>query len=170
MSSYIQGKDLRLFVRHSSGLYKPAAYARNCVLSVSREVVETSSRKSGKFRTKKAGRIDWKVSSDGIASKLNKNEFYSVLLSGEPVKIVFTIGEQTPSEIGFEGKGFTGNAILTELQLTASYKDISTYNVSMEGSGELSPFIYDGTSDEWFLADGYVNAYGYVLKNGKLTF
>ena len=161
---YVKGHDLRVYMRSARGDYVPTAYARSCELSVTRDTEENSDRLSGRFKTRRPGRIDWGMSSDGLATDKVNMDIFEALVRGEPVRVVFSVGGSAPSEVGY-----AGYAYVTGLSLAAEYTDIAVYSISLEGTGELERFSY-AVESEWFLRDGVFDAYGYWLRDGKFDY
>lgn len=137
----ILGTDLMLF---NDG--KALAAATSCKLSLSANVLETSSKDSGKWVSKKAGKLSWTASSDNLFTMTDYKDLVTAMITRTPIQIQFSTVQNADSDNGVPADGwvantdgFMGNAIITSIEANASDGDNATYSVSLEGSGALSP-------------------------------
>lgn len=117
----IQGKDLKIKLSGST-----IAYATGCNVDMDVDVIEVSSKTSGKAKEFVPSRSSWAISVNGLlgsgALKSMKNKLNTI------VTAEFTDGNVT----------YSGSAIITKLQFTGNVKSLSKYNASLRGSGELA--------------------------------
>ena len=128
----IQGTDLNLFISGDTG-YTAMGSAKSCTLEVSAGVIETSSKDSGKWSEKIAGRLSYTVSADGMLADNGNNydTIFTKMLAKEPIAIAFSTDAAT--------KGYIGTAIITKVSQTGELDNVATYSISLEGTGELKP-------------------------------
>ena len=142
MENVIFGTDLMLFRNQAE---KPVALgaATSCKLDVSVATLETSSKDSGKWVEKKAGKISWTASSENLCIFGEYRQLYEIMITREPVEIEFsTVANASVDGVpvgGWTSKadGLKGNAIITSISLNAPDGDNATYSVSFEGVGAL---------------------------------
>ena len=70
MSNVILGTDLMLFKGN-----KTLAFATSCKLTINANVLETSSKDSGKWVSKQAAKLSWTASSDNLFTVADYKEF-----------------------------------------------------------------------------------------------
>lgn len=142
---YLQyGGDLMVFVGTGSTKY-PVAFSTTAKLSISMKTRDISSKDSGDWVEKAAGKFEWNASTDALTSFSATGSTYSVedlygyMVAKCPVNITF--GKRcgtTPSwALCTSSKYFSGSAIITAMDLTASDQETSTFSVSFEGNGTL---------------------------------
>lgn len=148
MANIILGTDLMLF---KGG--KALAAATSCKLTIQANTLETSSKDSGKWTTKQAAKLSWNCSSDNLFTVADYKELADALIARKEVEIRFSTVKNPDSANGVpEGgwqpseDGYSGKAIITQLDLTASDNENATYSVSLEGSGALTAIAASGSS------------------------
>ena len=137
------GGDMMLFL--ATGL--PIAFSTNAKLSIKLNTREISSKDSGYWTEKKAGRLDWNASSDalytevltGTATTTSFDELYALMIARAPIAVVFgaatgAAGAQTNDATK---KKFTGTAIITALDVNAPDGETTTYTIALEGTAAL---------------------------------
>lgn len=145
MSNVIFGGDLMLFV--GTGTTKqPLAYSTSAKLSVSLKTREISSKdSSGYFTEKSAGKFDWNASTDGLISydvtgaTSSIDVVYEYMLTRKPINLIFAnkSGSTPYWSVDSSKKNFSGQALITSIDMNASDNDNATYSISLEGTGEL---------------------------------
>jgi predicted secreted protein len=139
------GGDLMVFV--GSGQTKsPIAFSTSAKLSVSMKTRDISSKDSGDWTEKAAGKFDWNASTDALTSfsatgtTHSVEDLYGCMIAKCPINLAF--GKRcgtTPSwGLNTSSKYFSGSALITSMDLTASDQETSTYSVTFEGNGILS--------------------------------
>jgi TP901-1 family phage major tail protein len=127
MSTVKNGTDLLLTVEGNA-----VAHAKSHTLSVSGNVIDYSSKTSGDWTEKMAGRLSWTVSTDGLLSYDATNGKYSDLFALMIARTSVTL------VIDNEEKTYTGEAIISSLEQSAPDDDNATFSVSFEGTGALA--------------------------------
>lgn len=136
-NNVILGSDLMLF---KSG--KALAVATSCKLTISANAMDTSSKDSGKWTAKKAGKLSWNCSSDNLFVMTDYKSLVDAMISREEVDLQFstTDAEDGAPTNGFtpNGDGYRGKAIITSIDMNAPDGENATYTVSFEGTGALT--------------------------------
>lgn len=131
----INGNDLGLFISGSTG-YTNIANDKTCSIEVTAAVIDCSSKDSGKWADKIAGRLSWTASSENLYSEdatVSYATLFAAMVAKTPIMIAFSTAAAT--------KGYTGSAILTKLTINGELDNNSTFNVSLEGTGALMPRV-----------------------------
>lgn len=142
MENVIFGTDLMLF-RHNGEKATALGAATSCKLDVSVATLETSSKDSGKWVEKQAGKISWTASSENLCIFGEYRQLYEIMITRQPIEIEFsTVANASVDGVpvgGWTSKadGLKGNAIITSISLNAPDGDNATYSVSFEGVGAL---------------------------------
>jgi len=137
------GGDMMIFV--TTGL--PIAFSTSAKLEISLDTREISSKDSGYWKEKQAGRLDWKAGTDalytevltGTVSTTSFDELYALMIARTAITMVFgaatgAAGAQTNDATK---KKFTGSALITALSVNAPDNETTTYSMSLEGTGAL---------------------------------
>ena len=142
----VLGKDLMLFVGG-----KALALATSCKLSISAETIDTQSKDSGIWAEKDIKQLSWNGSSENLFSADDKVNGYDVLLDlmlkRKPIEAKFGIPANADSdEVPSSGwtlpaASYSGNVLITNLELNAPDGDKATFSATFEGTGKLSPRV-----------------------------
>ena len=142
----VLGKDLMLFVGG-----KALALATSCKLSISAETIDTQSKDSGIWAEKDIKQLSWNGSSENLFSADDKVSGYDTLLdwmlNRQPVEAKFGIPANANAD-GVPAAGWTlpaasysGNVLITNLELNAPDGDKATFSATFEGTGKLTPRV-----------------------------
>jgi TP901-1 family phage major tail protein len=135
----LSGGEVRLFLSADGGTtYKAFASETECSFEMNAETRETTSKDAAVFRTYVTSAKTWSISGSTImdddnASLWNVDELYAKV--GDIVKLRITqvaAGSTTP--VTGETK-IEGDAILTQLSVSAPDKDNGTVSFSLNGTG-----------------------------------
>lgn len=135
----LSGGEVRLFLSADGGTtYKAFASETECSFEMNAETRETTSKDAAVFRTYVTSAKTWSISGSTImdddnASLWNVDELYAKV--GDIVKLRITqvaAGSVTP--VTGETK-IEGDAILTQLSVSAPDKDNGTVSFSLNGTG-----------------------------------
>lgn len=144
-SKLVYGGEMMILL--SSGATKlPCAFSTSAKLSISTTSVETTSKDDGDWVSKKAVRFAWNASTDGLASYAltgstnSVEDLFTYMKLKTPVNVVFARvnGTKPFHTLDATKKYFSGTAIITALELSADDNAMSTYSISLEGTGELT--------------------------------
>lgn len=140
MANVILGTDLMLFKDN-----KALAVATSCKLTISANVLETSSKDSGKWVSKQAAKLSWNASSDNLYTVADYKELVDAMIKREEVELQFSTVANADSDTGVPSTGWTpnsdgykGSAIITSIDMNASDGENATYTVNFEGTGALT--------------------------------
>ena len=140
MANVILGTDLMLFKAN-----KALAVATSCKLTINANAMETSSKDSGKWTSKKAGKLSWNASSDNLFTIADYTELVDAMISRTEVDLQFSTvsNSDANNDIPSDGwkantDGYSGKAIITSIDVNAPDGENATYTVSFEGTGALT--------------------------------
>ena len=140
----VLGKDLMLFVGG-----KAIALATSCKLSMSAETIDTQSKDSGIWTEKDIKKLSWNCSSENLFSAdtdaNSYDKLFALMIAREPIEIKLGIpanadsgelpsGGWTPPTAGV----YSGNVLITSLELNAPDGDKATFSANFEGTGALA--------------------------------
>ena len=142
----VKGSNVCLFTGTTTK--KVFAASTDCKLSVTMGTIKTSNKDSGDFEESMDGLISWNMTSDNMkttnggtpdAALLTYDEVVDMILAKTIITV--TIGETTgvlPHVLG-TGKGLVGTAWITKCDDDNKSGDISTFSVTLEGTGIIAP-------------------------------
>ena len=139
MANVILGTDLMLF---KGG--KALAVATACKLTINANVLETSSKDSGKWVSKQAAKLSWTASSDNLYTIEDYKSLVDAMIARTPVELQFsTVSNSDSDGVPTDGltaakDGYKGSAIITSIDMNAADNENATYTVSFEGVGALT--------------------------------
>lgn len=110
-------------------------------LTVSRDTIDITTKCSSNWQEVMAGRMSWSTSVEGVydtTKSYNWSEFFTDITDGSEVTVRFGDGGGQES-----GKAYwTGNAIITNISLSAPQDDRVTFTADLTGDGALSEHTY----------------------------
>lgn len=129
------GKNVMLYYHNTA--VDPAvdiafACSTNCAFNLSVEQKEVTSQTSAYFREFKNDIASWNISCDGLITLTGFSYLFMLekQLAREPIEIKFVVDN------GIDGLVIiNGTTNITSLAINAPYKDVATYNVSLQGTG-----------------------------------
>ena len=108
------------------------ACSTNCTFNVSVDQKEVTSQSSAWFREYKNDVATWNVTCDGLITLTGFSYLFMLdkQLTREPIEIKFVVDN------GVDGLTIiNGTCNISSLAINAPYKDVATYNVSLQGTG-----------------------------------
>jgi predicted secreted protein len=108
------------------------ACSTNCTFDVSVDQKEVTSQTSAWFREYKNDVATWNVTCDGLITLTGFSYLFMLekQLAREPIEIKFVVDN------GVDGLTIiNGTCNISSLAINAPYKDVATYNVSLQGTG-----------------------------------
>lgn len=117
--AYVLGKDL--LVKESN---TAIAGATSCNISISAEILKTTTKGAGGWESNIAGLKSWNIDTDGL---FTVKEF----------SYVEKVGTEVAIEVSVDDKIYTGQAIINDLKINSGTGEIVTYNITMTGTGEF---------------------------------
>lgn len=108
------------------------ACSTNCTFDVSVDQKEVTSQSSAWFREFKNDVATWNVTCDGLITLTGFSYLFMLQkqLDREPIEIKFVVDNGVDGLVVIQGI-----ANITSIAINAPYKDVATYNVSLQGSG-----------------------------------
>ena len=142
--SKIKGGDLMLFVGNKS-----IAYATNHTLSINAETADTSNKDEGggDWASNEVKILSWSATSENLYSVDgqgdNFSDLFDFMVAKTPIAAVFSKKSQTATDVPTGGwtasvPKYTGNVVITKLELNAPNGDYATYTVEFQGVGALT--------------------------------
>lgn len=117
---YVLGKDL--LIKEGA---KALAGATSCDISIDAEVIDTTKKGDGDWASNMAGLKSWNITTDALFSVA---EFAYIEKVGTTAEIEVTVGEVT----------YQGSAIINSLSISSQVKGVTTYKVTLTGTGGLT--------------------------------
>jgi len=142
------------------------ACSTNCSFSVQVAQKEVTSQTSAWYKEFKNDIASWTVNADGLItiSGFNYTNMLALQQSRDSINISFSVDN------GADGFSvISGKCNLTNLQINGPYKDLATYNVSLQGSGA---YVVTGTqpsSGSIVVRNGLLYNQEYVATGGETT-
>ena len=162
------GKNVMLYWhRTEDDTDVPFACSTNCTFDVVVDQKEVTSQSSAWFREYKNDVANWTVSCDGLITLTGFSYLFMLQkqLDREPIEIKFVVDN------GIDGLTvIQGVANITNININAPYKDVATYNVSLQGTGAYN---MTGTSVDpsgvIIVGANPVKTKGYTAAGGETT-
>lgn len=141
----VEGGDLMLFYDGKS-----IAYATNHTLSISGETQDTSNKDEGGggWASEEVSILSWTVSSDNLYSEdgegNNFEDLFDLMVAKQPITAVFAKKAESAVDVPTGGwtpksnSGYTGQVVITSLELNAPNGEKATYTVQFNGVGALT--------------------------------
>lgn len=154
----IAGQDLMLFVKTSDNTLKSIAFATNHTLSTSMETIDNSNKDEGcgRWQSSTPGLMQWSCTSENLMAEQATNghtfnSLFDVYLKREPIQVAFALQKDysdltTKLDTDWEApttgwspseNQYTGSALITNLEVTATNGQVATYSITMQGVGNL---------------------------------
>lgn len=143
----IKGQNLRILVGPDDSHLKCLAAAQSCKLHIAAQTGESSSKDSeSDWMEQEITAINWDVEAESLITLTADSG--AVLVTGLTVGETYTIRfSQTSDTPGGSNRTplnnhlrLTGEAVLSDLTLTAANKEQSTYQAKFTGTGELAQY------------------------------
>lgn len=139
----IKGGDMMLFLENKS-----IAYATNHTLSINAETADTSNKDEGggDWASNEVKILSWSATSENLYSLDGQGDnfadLYDIMVAKTPVQAVFAKKSQNVVDVPTGGwtaslPKYTGNVVITKLELNAPNGDYATYSVEFQGVGAL---------------------------------
>lgn len=143
MSEIVKGSDLMLFEGSEP---KAFAFATNHTLQIDGDVMETSSKDSGKWKSNQITKLGWTITSDNLYSETDYDSLVEKMIAREEVDVLFAIAGNADDDKGKPDGGWTpkpnsgykGKAVITSISVSAQDGQNATYSVNLQGTGALT--------------------------------
>ena len=137
MANILLGTDLMLFKDN-----KALAVATSCKFTISANAMDISNKDSGKWTSKKAGKLSWNASSDNLFILEEYTTLVGLMTSRTEVDIQFSTvsnpDKADDADWAANSDGYEGKAIITSIDVNANDGETATYTVQFEGTGALT--------------------------------
>jgi hypothetical protein len=143
METTIKGGNLMVFVNSES-----IPLATNHTLRISGDTEDVSNKDvaSGKWAASEISQFSWEASTDNLYSTNGAEELFALMTAAQPVTLVMAPkteadGTELPaggSWTASSAAGYTGQAIITSLEITAQNGENATFSATFTGYGKLS--------------------------------
>lgn len=142
----VRGDDLMLF----DSLGKSLAFATNHTLTLTADVMETSSKDSGKWKANQATKLSFEVSTENLYTVTNYNELVTKMMNREEIEIYFAV--KADEELNLDGltaektewnkgkAGYKGKVIISNITANANSGENATYSTTLTGTGALTAY------------------------------
>jgi len=130
---HIKGIDFIIEVNTGSGetpIYTKIGGQQGATLNRSKELIETTSKDSNGWREQVGGVKEWGIDADGLL--VMNDQGYKALEDSFMNDTKLLVRMATPSGLKYQGE-----VMVTDFPLEAGFEDMSTYSVTLEGSGAL---------------------------------
>jgi predicted secreted protein len=172
MADKVNGKNIMLYYyeapseTYPDGRDIPFACSTNCTFNVQVGQKEVTSQTSAWYREYKIDVASWTVNCDGVVTLNGYNylNFLDIQKNRTPISIKFVIDNGTDGLVIISG---TTN--LANFQLNGPWKDIATYSVSLQGTGEYSTAGTNINPSGTIIANGSVYNKQYTAAGGETT-
>lgn len=140
----IYGQDMMLFLGGKS-----IAFATNHTLSIQGETQDTSNKDQGggSWSVQEINKLNWSASSENLYSLDGEGDNYAdlfdIMVAKTPVTAVFAKKASNATDVPtggwtpLTGNGYTGQVVITQLDLNAPNGEYSTFTVQLQGVGAL---------------------------------
>jgi predicted secreted protein len=144
ISKLIYGGDMMLFVS-SGATVQPLAFSTSAKLDISLKTRDVGSKDSGYWDESAVGKFGWNVSSDQLysygatGSTQTFAKLYTMMIARVPINCAFAVkAGSTPNWTAGTTDKFSGQIVITALNVTAGDNANTTYTMSGIGTGILS--------------------------------
>lgn len=148
-AKYLNGKDMMLFIGG-----KALALAKTCQLAISGDTLDTDNKDDGIWQSQDIASLSWQITSEAVASvdaeataAVLYDQLFDMMVAHEPVTVVVGVptniaqGQNGVPEAGWTAPttgGYTGNAIISSLELQADKGSAGSVSLTMNGYGPLT--------------------------------
>ncbi len=144
----VYGGDYMIFINPSGSTnLQPCAFSTTAKLTVTLSTRDVSSKDSGDWNEYLGSKFDWDLTSDNLmnlsgvtGTTLSTKEVFQYFIAKQPVYIAFASKTGTSPSWTVSGSAlkFTGQALITSMDMNAADKANGTYTIAMKGNGVLS--------------------------------
>lgn len=142
----IKGDELMIFKGGSA-----LAYATSHTLSITCNTIDVSSKDHGLWGASDIGNIKWEATTECLYTNSGYTSLFNAMIANTPVTIVFAKASNYDGNglagVGTSqvqswtaGAGFTGQAVITTLEVNANSGENATYSATFTGTGALAAY------------------------------
>lgn len=164
--SLVNGEGVVIKFLDATGAYTPFACARSITVNMISDFVGKSTIGSGNWKEKEAVALDWNFTIEGIIylneiGSTEAGDIIDIWLNMQPVGIAFFIVDINGNEILM-----TGSALITGATTNGAVNNVSSFNVTGEGTGALQKTTFFAITNVVIHASP-VNAYDITFDYGS---
>jgi predicted secreted protein len=139
MASVINGTNIVLY-EYSGSTSTPFCASTNCTFQASVDQIEITSLASGSYKEFLNSQITWSVSCDGMIAigDYDYKDIITKMQTSQPITIKFVVDNDNGGSGSLGDTIFTGVANITSVNLTGPVEAVSTYSVSLQGTGNFT--------------------------------
>lgn len=144
INNLIYGGDMMLFVASGATTVQPLAFSTSAKLDITLKTRDVGSKDSGYWDETAVGKFGWTVSSDQLysygatGSTQTFAKLYQMMIARVPINMAFAVkAGSTPNWTAGTTDKFSGQIVITALNLTAGDNANTTYTMSGIGTGIL---------------------------------
>ena len=142
METIIKGGTLMLFLSNKS---IPLATSHTLTINVSTADSSNKDVGGGPWATSEVAQFSWEASTDNLYSTNGVSGLFSKMTAGTPIAAFFGVKSDDPTDpLPGSGswtpptEGFSGNVVITSLEITAQNGENATFSCTMQGVGALT--------------------------------
>lgn len=129
----VLGRNFIIGVDSAGGTsYTAVAGQKTGTINITADTVETTTKSSGWAKTYEANQYSWEVTLSGVYDLTGTGNLVSLLVAGTQVGVQCDIGGTASGADKFSGTG-----VITSISSTGDQGDITTYDITIQGSGAL---------------------------------
>ena len=146
MADKLRGKDFVLYASKAGKMY-PVCCGRELSISINSELIEATKTPQSRWKSWIYGDASYSVSSSAIVildGSFTLMDFYNAIQN----KTTFTFLAKSNTDTNMF---FSGNLLLTSIDIASPYKDVMTYTIAAQGDGNLNninPYHVEILTDE----------------------
>ena len=139
MASVINGTNIVLY-EYSGTTSTPFCASTKCTFQASVDQVEITSLASGSYKQFLNSQITWAVSCEGMIAigDYDYKDIVTKMQTSQPITIKFVVDNDNGGSGSLGDTVFTGVANITSINLTGPVEAVSTYSVSLQGTGNFT--------------------------------
>jgi predicted secreted protein len=139
MAVIINGTNIVLY-EYNGTTSTPFCASTNCVFQASVEQVEITSLASGSYKQFLNSQITWAVSCDGMIAigDYDYKDIITKMQTSQPITIRFVVDNDNGGAGALGDTIFSGVANITSVNLSGPVEAVSTYSVSLLGTGNFT--------------------------------
>ena len=145
-ATIIKGDELMIFKGGSA-----LAYATSHTLSITGNTIDVSSKDHGFWGASDIGNITWEATTECLYTDSDYTALFNAMVAKTPVTIVFAKASNydgnglagvgsSQVQAWTAGAGFTGQAVITSLEVNANTGENATYSATFTGTGALAAY------------------------------
>lgn len=136
----VNGTLIALYKEVSGALVR-VANLTSTDFELSKDTIDATNKDGGNYKEFLVGLSGWTMNAEGIfeedasvGTNLSPKELLDDIIAGAPITVVMTSNVKDDLKL-------SGSAVITSFSWNAPVNDVSTFSVSLQGSGELTVTI-----------------------------